>query len=190
MKYHNDIVDPTNLLKPITQVLDFKSSIISLDFYKKNNFYYTKSKLTTDLGFLVEDLSIQSFSQIEKIDVDFSNEKDAQTILFVDLFLTKLSLDYSWSYLKVQDIAATVGGFFSITYNFLKLINYFYIETNIMFYYFNNLFSFQSMNDTNSNNNSEKDKEYKDIEVIQSEEKDFNIIPFKNSEDKPNKLTI
>ena len=72
-----------------------------------------------------------------KDEIDGNNNK---TIFLFDLYLTKLQLDYEREYLKVQDVAATVGGLFSITYNVLKFINYFYIENSLIYYYFQHLF--------------------------------------------------
>ena len=127
------------------------------------------------MGYLVEDLSYNEFIQVEKIDMDFDKHtKDATdvTIFVVDIFLTKLKLDYDRSYLKVQDVAATVGGFFSITYNVLKFIYYFYVENSLLYYYFQHLFAFYTLDgdsfiaDDNQNKNNEQELE------------SINIIPF------------
>ena len=149
IKYHNYILDATNLNKPISQSLDFRSSALDYNTNKVNLYFYSESTLSTDLGYLVEDIHYDNFTQIEKLDLDFEKHtpSSSKTIFIASIFMTKLNNFYDRSYLKVQDIAATVGGFFSITYNILKILYYFYIENSLIYYYFEHLFSFYRIDD-------------------------------------------
>ena len=170
IKYQNEILDPTKLYKPVTQALDFISTGVDLDTNKRNLFSYSKSTLKSDIGYLVEDISYENFLQIEKIDTDFNKfiPGSNTTIYYSHIYLTKILLDYDRSYLKVQDIAATVGGFFSITYNVLKFAYYFYIENSLVYYYFQNLFSFYKLDDYGKDGAVEDHlQEMENINIIQ-----------------------
>ena len=178
IKYQNQILDATRLTDPVSRVLDFRGTSIDLTSTKKNLFYYSGAKLTTDLGYLVEDLSYDNFTQIEKIDVD-SNLITESNIYFADIYLTKLQLDYNRSYLKVQDVAATVGGFFSIVFYALKVIYYFYVENSLQYFYFQHLFDFyiyDSGSSISAENKKEEDPKEQGESVI-------NIIPFQTHND-------
>ncbi len=169
IKYINFILDPTKQEKPIGRNYEFKALAVDLENLKKSLIYYSPTTLETDRGYLTEDFITDNFMQLEKIDVDFSKKTDNNKIFMSDIYFTKLQVDYDRSYLKIQDVAATVGGFFSITFYALKFLYFFYVENSLMFYYYKHLFNFYVSEGPSSPIQSPK---------IKGLREDVKIIPF------------
>ncbi len=118
--------------------------------------------------------------QLEKVDVDFSKKAEDNKIFYSDIYLTKLQVDYDRSYLKIQDVAATVGGFFSITFYVLKFLYFFYIENSLQHYYYKHLFDFFTTESDGSSSSpiqsqpKKLDEEVKVIPFVSNEKSEAN----------------
>jgi hypothetical protein len=176
-KFTNNIVDPANIESPINMVLDFRTISFEIDKRKKVDYFYSGTSLKTDLGLIAEEILIKNFTTVEKIDVDSSIRNPGNyEVFWQDLLFTKFKIDYKRSYLKAQDVAATVGGFFSCAYYTLRFIYFFYIENSLQFYYYERMFKFFNYED-----DPIALETIKKDEPIELSSTKIDVVPFKHS---------
>jgi len=181
IKYFNSIINPSNYKKPIKRTLEYQYQALDRRFYKDNKLYYTNSILATDEGLIFEDIKTQNLFQIQKWSLDLGASPD-NVLWACSIYFSKLRKDFKRSYIKVQDVAATVGGFFSISFYFFRAIYYFYIEVHLQYYYYDKLLSFQYDKENERDRSSKKVLDLKADKGENDKIEICTIIPFQSSE--------
>jgi hypothetical protein len=140
--------------------------------------------LISDDGLIFSNENKHIFIQKESIEQDFSLSPFVPgSTLFVNyIYISRVQNEFRRDYLKIQEVAATVGGFFSISFYILRAFYYFYVENHLQAYYYKNLLDFRF-------DYSAEKIEKKIIDHIQTEN-EISIVPFENRSSKTDEKTI
>lgn len=142
IKWYNSIINPSNYTNPVKRRLDYKYLRLDYQFRKENNFFYYNSEILTNDDLVLDNSIKESFFQLDSTTLDLGTISES-IACELNIFFTKMKKEYQRSYIKVQYLAATVGGFFSLSFYVLKIIYYFYIEVHLQYFFYENLLNFR-----------------------------------------------
>jgi len=142
LKYSNYIVDPSSLDKALTKNFIYTYQSISRKIRKQNRVFYTTSALETDKGWLFNETIYEKYTTVEKNSIDFMNVGPDNYIFESPVYITNLQNYNVRNYLKIQDVAANVGGIMSIAFFIFKFVYGFYVDNNYLKYLFETLVQF------------------------------------------------
>lgn len=154
---------------------------------KVDRIYYKHNYLEDDVGWIFKDVVYFSIISNENIKGDISlinNNYDGEGLLQFYNFNVYYSSDYvkySRSFMKLQELAALVGGFMEMIVFVCQIIvcnyNYFLLKYNIINDFFDNIVSDKKKaNNSNKNNNNNSS-------INSSLKKQVNFNLFKNNKD-------
>lgn len=110
--FMDQIVDPTNFDNPIK--LFSRNIYMLLDslLYKEMELFFRTIEIDSDIGFFIEEKSFITSFQYDRFTVDSKSLDDEENPLLASIWVysTSKKITYKRSYIKVQDIAANVGG--------------------------------------------------------------------------------
>ena len=172
----DNIVDPSNYTNPVSNRFSFNSQNFDNNIAKIRKFYIATSQLLSDNGAFLKEYTYTNFTQIESTDLDFGLIQSDGIIFNFDITISRKKDEYERSYLKIQDVAATIGGFINIAFSILRLFYYFYAENNLQFYLFDELLDLRC-----DFTDDEKILSLKTETPINKIENKSNIIPFKGN---------
>jgi len=142
IKHSNYIVNPSSLDQAITRTLMYSYISINRKFRKQNLIFYTESILETDKGWVFPDVIKQNYTSLERSTLDFINVSSDNYVFECVTYLTRLQNYNIREYLKIQDLAANVGGIMSLLMWIIKQLYSFYVDNNYWFYLFKTLVNF------------------------------------------------
>ena len=154
--YINDVFAPENLTNPLSIV--YQNYFFTLDplFRKTDRFYFHEVNLKDDQGWFTESINNQSVYSFSNIQSDYFLKQisdystpGSPSLLYTSVFYLSKNYDsYSRSFMKIQDFAAIMAGFFKITLVMFSLIcnviNYYQRDE----YIFNELFEYKHYHST------------------------------------------
>lgn len=109
--YRDNLIDPKKADSPIqithSPLLIGLSDLLQLDLY----FYYKNLEVKSDFGFLFEDLKYTNTYKYDSKETVYRS-RGSKYFLWGTMYLTKKSTTFERRYLKVQEIAANIGGLF------------------------------------------------------------------------------
>jgi hypothetical protein len=167
VKWINHIVNPGDFNNPLIDTYDYNYYRIDMATRKEHKLFYKDSQLSTDSGVVFTDPKSTVFTQLDYHELDMGYV--TENIVFDNnINFTKKITKFERVYIKIQDVAATVGGFFSITFYILRIIYYFYVEVDLQYYYYKKLLSFKLENDEFDLSNLKKpdDEEKSNVEFL------------------------
>lgn len=110
--FMDQIVDPTNFNNPIK--LFSRNIYMLLDslLYKEMELFFRTIQIESDVGFFIEDKNYLTTYQYDRFTVDSKSLDDDENPLLASIWVycSSKKITYIRSYIKVQDIAANVGG--------------------------------------------------------------------------------
>lgn len=144
--YRDFLVDPKDIDEPIKPFAKTNYMIMDSFLYKEMEVFFKTIVVNTDSGFFLEDISSEHNIMFDKYTVDTrSLVKYDSEILVASLWINSGSktMNIDRSYIKIQEIAANVGGiikFITLLCNFiLYKVNKKTLSLEIM----NNLYNFE-----------------------------------------------
>lgn len=145
MYYFDAYVDTNNYSNPIISY--FNNYFIKIDsgMYKYSNLYLKKTTVDTDDGLIFESKNKDIHLTTDYFREQFFILQNQQLISFY-MNISNNFLNVKRNYSKLQNLAATVGGIFSIMTIFAELISSFFVRHKIYAMLFNALF-FMDEND-------------------------------------------
>ena len=135
-------VNPTNANNPIEVSYNYKYELISLEKETRNiRLYYSISNLISDNGFIFESRTNQEFVSFDSV-VTSTIQKiyNDNIIIHAIMYLNKKNPIYNREYIKVPDIAAEVGGLFSLVYPFIDYFLRIFIDNEYTIYLYYSFF--------------------------------------------------
>jgi len=162
IKHSNFIVNPSSLDQAITRTLIYSYLSLNRKFRKQNLIFYTGSILETDQGWFFPDVIKQDYTSLERSTLDFINVSSDNYVFECVTYLTKLQNYNIRNYLKIQNVAADVGGIMSLILWLMKLLYSFYVDQNYWFYLFETLVKFMEKTEEQVNEN-ENDNLYQNL---------------------------
>ena len=136
-----DIIDPRNFLDPINTIYDY--SYIDLDpkaSIRQRN-YYSTAIITDDIGWIFSELVDRLFMQFDERILTFRSTRDGNNLIDLGIYLNRKHYIYERVYIKIPDIAAIVGGFFSLILPLVDLLYGYYIDNEYTVYMYKKLFN-------------------------------------------------
>lgn len=134
-------IDPRNFTNPISRQLQYTFQAIDERYLKIRRMFYSPSNMITDSGIIFQEFSSEFFLEETSGILDFTNVP-TNNYVYDNLFYGgKKSNVYNRSYVKVQSVAAVVGGFLQIARIILKICYYFYFESSYKKYFYEKLFT-------------------------------------------------
>ena len=116
----NVFINPTNLNDPLENTYYSYFSVVSQKLQKKEIIKFQNIEFFTDEAFLLEDFKQTNSVKFDSIITDFSY---SDTTLYHGIFtLSKAKRIYTRSYVKVQKVAANVGGIISFFFKVFDLL--------------------------------------------------------------------
>jgi hypothetical protein len=120
MLYPQAYFSPNDLNTPLNYAYYYFTETIDLHVIKKNVFFFTKYMLEDDLGWMAQDIRTSSIFVYQSFFKDYfykdaskwSNvTMDQNTVVYMNgLYFDKNPFLYTRSFMKLQDLAAVVGG--------------------------------------------------------------------------------
>ena len=149
--YPQAFFSPGNYTNPIQVSYVNYFQLLSSNLYKKNRYFFEQSELSSDKGWIFQDLDTYSLITYDNSnnDIDYKSHEDlkipliSSSIYATTIYLMKNHNKYNLSYMKVQDLAAQVGGFMKIVMVFCYVINYHLNEFSRDVDVMNKLFEFE-----------------------------------------------
>jgi hypothetical protein len=130
--YPKVFFSPANFTNPIQTTIFNYYQMLSANLYKKNRYYFSENELESDKGWIFADFDKMSLIAYDSLtqDVDYKSDQDminpdiSSSLYATTIYLSKNHDKYILTYMKVQDLAAQVGGFIKILMVFCYIINY------------------------------------------------------------------
>ena len=132
--YSNVYFSPNNYDKALNSRLINSYHEISSNLYKKCRYFFTEAMINSDKGWIFDSITNKTLITIDdtNYDVDFKSDDDLNNknmtsgIYSTTIYMMKNHDSYNISYMKVQDLAAQIGGFMKIIMVFFVIINFFF----------------------------------------------------------------
>ena len=167
-------INTNNYTNPFQKYLKDKFYYISNKYFLSITEYIHHINMRTDKGIVFSSYKEKNNFTIDSI-IDFTVYNRSDTILSFNIQLNNVIEKYNRNYLKIQDLAAKIGGIYSI----LLLIFYFLINSiseNMYFEYlinnfFNIVFFYEKENNNNLKNKTNKIDKIIDILTTESNKK-------------------
>ena len=129
--YPSVYFSPENYTNPLR--IEYVNSIqqLTTNLYKKTRYFFSQAEIQSDKGVIFKSNTNETMISYDssQMDVDFKSDADlsdvdmSSSIQATTIYLMKNHNKYSLSYMKLQDLAAQVGGFMKIVMVFLYIIN-------------------------------------------------------------------
>ena len=112
--YLNSFVDMTNYKYPIDKYLEHVTNQLDLSLFRRSYMRFVYNSLSTDYGWISNDIQIEDFPYLESFvpdDLNWAYEGTYKNTLFIVSFESpKSKMIYIRSYLKIQQAMASLGG--------------------------------------------------------------------------------
>ena len=157
---------PTNYNQPLQIEYINSYELMSANIIKTKQFFFTNAEISSNKGWIFDSITNSSLitfdnadSQLDyNSDDDLSNINKSSAIFITDIYLMKNYNKYSVSYMKVQDLAAQVGGFMKIMMVFFSIINFYHYKISRDLDVINKIFEFRKLDDkTNKVDDNKRD---------------------------------
>jgi hypothetical protein len=146
---------PNDIENPL--IIEYKNYYYPLNFNlrKKNRMFMKKVLLNDDLGRMFEDFKPKQLYSYHELltdyfyfrDEDYGDPKQDSTIYTMFLYFRKPFDSYNRSFMKIQDLAAIVGGFLKIVLLVGSLVSDIFSTFNRDEILYNQLFKYQDQTD-------------------------------------------
>lgn len=135
----NSYVDNNDYLNPIKRTYESKIIKGSSKSFRQDYYFFKTYEYNSDNGMLMEDIQTTNYFELENTESEIYYNPDTETMYEIFLTISNQRLIYKRTYLKVQKIAADVGGFIKfctiilnlVVLNYGKLQLYSYLYKNI-----------------------------------------------------------
>lgn len=115
-------VDLKNYSDPISRYRGEYFTTVTANAYREVNYYLNRLTITTDNGWLTEDIKTENHVQFERVFDLFSLTQSNGTFAVFNIRPSTTTKVYSRSYLKIQDVIAQVSGILSVSFIVLFMI--------------------------------------------------------------------
>ena len=133
----NSYIDSNNYEDPIRYYLDTQPFLISTSYYKRIFLTVTNNTFISENGWLLENYNTTSYTQTSEIKTEMITRSPAIPYIGAFTFTSSRLVDkINRSYMKVQDLAAKLGGMINAMFILVNLISYSYLR----FLYIANLY--------------------------------------------------
>ena len=158
--YPSVYFSPENYTHPLRIELINSIYQITTNLYKKTRFFFSASEIQSDKGVIFPSVTTEKKISMDSSQQDFEFKSDndlmdshiSSSILATTIYLMRTYNKYSLSYMKLQDLAAQVGGIMKILMVIFLIINFPFKEFQKDIDVLNNIFEFnQSQNEINDN---------------------------------------
>ena len=169
--YYTDLQDFINPLKISFKNFDTK---IDPEISKIFSYYMMEASIKTDLGILFNNPKNYSVYGFDNIVSDYHiNNKDQKFILYFmyNIYLGKQMESFQVTYVKLQDIFATLGGIMKLTLIFFGISSDYLSENEKSLSIINQIFDFSSFSDEAKIDNIIEAKEKKNEERVEVKKK-------------------
>ncbi len=160
------IINPGDHATPIKISFDY----LDLKGYHEKKIFYNYNEVKTDNGLIFTDYSSthqlgHSHSRMESNPLSTSSYKYKFTI-----YIDRLKNVYDRRYIKIQNIAAIVGGFMNLYMRMIFFFYNFYVENSYKVYMFNKLYNLEidteeEEKESEKEKKKEKEKEKKNVKI-------------------------
>lgn len=131
--FQKSLVTSSNYTMGVTTTLFNEYLQITFDLYKKVYYYFFETRMTTDYGWILSSRKVSSSLGFESKNFDFNKANDNGLVLGTVIYYFNKEIDkYTREYMKIQTLAANVGGILKI---FLLAGSIVIGKYNDLFYY-------------------------------------------------------
>ena len=183
MIYPKVFFTPGNYSKPVQVSYINYFQLLSANLYKKNRYFFTQAESSSDKGWIFQDIDTYNAITYDSSNSDFDYKSDADilnplissSMYATTIYLMKNHNKYNLSYMKVQDLAAQVGGFMKIIMVFCFVISFHLNEFSRDVDVMKKLFEFE---------NDEKDKNNDNTKLFEKSSMSMNELILKRKTSK------
>ena len=124
--------DPGNYTNPLQINYKVYYELLSANLFKKKRYFFSQVELQQDRGLIFESNYKSNLITLDytENEIDYKSYDDLKDpyqstgVYGITIYLGKDHNKYNLSYMKIQDIAAQVGGLLKILMVFFSIINY------------------------------------------------------------------
>jgi len=125
----NRLFDPKNYTKPVHRQYEYEFGYLSFQGFSDKKITYTNTQIETNDGLIWEHLYNETYIKYDNMMQESSNFLRADAMLyFYSFYVSNNQIFIERNYIKIQTIAAIVGGFMNIVRFFLDFLFGFYIN--------------------------------------------------------------
>jgi len=162
-------IDPKNIEEPVKGNYVYDYDDLSLLGQTHKRIFYTISEFSTDNGIIFEENTNFEFLEFEHIVTGYNNNIPQDNVIFDPTFqISRRKNYYTRKYIKIQEIAAIVGGFVSIFLTGIKFVFSFYLDNAYSLFLYEKLLNlevdeeaFNSYANNNFGNNNKNNNDNK-----------------------------
>lgn len=149
---NNPLIDPSNYDEPISHYVSEFNEILSYNIYKEINLKLSNLKIKSDVGWLMEDIRETNSFKIDRKEITFNtNDKtENKELLTLAINLSPNSYLIKRFYIKIQTIAANLGGIIKFLLLSGEIFVYFFSQIEFKEYLVN-IFSDNRVETINKN---------------------------------------
>lgn len=143
MYYIDKYVDVNNLTHPFVNFFFNYFNILDSKMQKRTSFFLQKTDVYTDEGFLLENINNETKYTFDRSEERVLTANDEKIIVF-NLAISNNNMVYIRNYMKLQDLAAMIGGILKFLLLVGDLLNYKFSEYKMYEHMVNSLFNVKS----------------------------------------------
>ena len=118
-----NVVNPKNFENPIMNVLVYNYNILMLEGQSYQRLFYSYSNMKTDTGVIFEDVKTNYMLEYDRTAFGVSTLKPENGIIYeVSIQISRHTNQYSRNYIKLQGVAAIIGGFMKIGLELVSVV--------------------------------------------------------------------
>ena len=157
--------------QPLQREYVNKFEIMSANLYKKKRLFFANSEINSNKGWIFDSISNSNLITYDnsESDIDYHSDNDLNNVNLTSavyttaIYLMKNHYLYSLSYMKVQDLAAQVGGFMKILLILFSILNFYNNKFNRDLDIMNKIFEFKKLDDETNKVDKNKREALKDF---------------------------
>jgi len=182
-----NVVNPKNFKNPIMNILVYNYDTLNLHGQSYQRLFYSYSNMTTDTGAIFEDSETKYLLEYDRTVFGISTIDPENGVIYeVSIQTSRHMNQYSRTYIKLQGVAAIIGGFMKLALEMVGIVFSLYGKNAYKVFLYSNLLKLEIDEDVDK----DKEKSYLDnkIELSKIDLKQSNSPDSLNIEDSTRQL--
>ena len=156
MLFKDHYTDTTNFKNPYVESIRSVSAFTSIDTWSRKIIWFKEIEIQTDQGWIIQSYNTTAKNTIDKVEETVIKKPGTMTLFSHQIINSVWKDVYLRSYIKIQDVAASIGGILNIVAILMKIVNSYLILPEFLFYFYSSIN--KSDNSSNSETQSNENK--------------------------------
>ena len=137
------ILNPKNYLSPIDRIYEYQFFYLNMFGFSDQRLYYTNTFLSTDDGWIWENFSNKTYLQFHNQNAAVGQQRSDNLLYYFSIYLHSSEINHYRTYIKVQTLAAILGGFMKLIIVFTRMVLSFYLQNSYYLFLYNTILNLE-----------------------------------------------